>query len=149
MSDLYDEAADDPGLFDSPAECPGGVDVELLVKALEHITAHPDEWNQNYWARQGVFCGTTACLAGTTVQLAGYDIDWTPGIAACDGMGGLVAGVTVDGEAIPALARRLIGIDREQAEYLFYCWTTDVGELWRRAAEVSGGRVAVPAEFTL
>jgi hypothetical protein len=131
----------------SPADL-DGIDLPLLTKVLNHVTIHPDEWDQNYWARQGVFCGTTACLGGTTVLMAGYDIDWTPGAgAACDGMGGLISSQTCDAQFIPTLARELLGLDHDQAERLFHYYGRDVGELWRRAAEITGGRVAVPPEY--
>jgi len=40
--------------------------VPLLRKTLEHIEAHPEEWNQEYWR-----CGTTMCFAGTACHLDG------------------------------------------------------------------------------
>lgn len=37
-----------------------------LQAAMDHIEAHPDEWNQATWV-----CGTVACLAGHIVLQAG------------------------------------------------------------------------------
>src|SRR6476619_6827832 len=40
--------------------------VPLLLKALDHIEHHPDEWDQEKW-----ICGTTACFAGHAVLIDG------------------------------------------------------------------------------
>lgn len=136
---------DEPYWFDDP-ESVAAVDAVLLTKALEYITAHPEEWNQCCWVRYRPGCGTTACLAGTTVVLAGYDIDWTRGHQKHPN-GTVVAGLTTDGTAIEDRARMLLGLHPDAAEYLFHYYGDDLGALWRRAAVVSGGRVEVPSEF--
>lgn len=136
------EADDD---WDHPDQM-AAVDAERLTKSLERLTANPHEWGQGSWVRHYVDCGTTACLAGTTVQMAGYEIDWDRGSEIeCDGS--VVASFTTTGVSIEALARELLGLSAGAAEYLFHYYLHDIGELWRRAAQVTGGRVAVPAEF--
>lgn len=42
------------------------VNVPLLRKTLEHIEAHPEEWNQSAWA-----CGTAGCFAWHAAMLDG------------------------------------------------------------------------------
>lgn len=52
---------------------PPVLNVPLLRKTLEHIEAHPDDWNQCFW--RGVSyvaeCGTAMCFAGWACELAG------------------------------------------------------------------------------
>lgn len=122
------------------------VNAELLGKVLDHLTAHPEEWNQTSWVRSYPACGTTACLAGTTVQMAGHDIDWSHGFER-ERDGSVTASVTTDGRSIDQLAQELLGLDDSAALYLFHYYLSDIGELWRRAALVTDGRVAVPPEF--
>lgn len=43
---------------------------ELAWRVLDHIDAHPENWDQRRW-----WCGTGGCFAGWTVQLAGEDPD--------------------------------------------------------------------------
>lgn len=47
-----------------------------LKSALDHITAHPEEWDQEKWAEKTA-CGTSCCLAGHAAIQAGYELDWT------------------------------------------------------------------------
>lgn len=42
------------------------INVPLLRKTLEHIEAHPEEWNQSAWA-----CGTAGCFAWHAAMLDG------------------------------------------------------------------------------
>jgi hypothetical protein len=39
---------------------------ELAWRVLDHIDAHPEQWNQGHW-----WCGTGGCFAGWSVVLAG------------------------------------------------------------------------------
>jgi hypothetical protein len=51
----------------------------LLHKVLDHIEAHPEEWDQTEWAREVMgddgSCWTAYCFAGTAVAMME---DWTP-----------------------------------------------------------------------
>lgn len=47
--------------------------IPLLQKALDHIEAHPEEWDQRHWGLS-TSCGTVACLAGHITLADG----WTP-----------------------------------------------------------------------
>jgi hypothetical protein len=46
---------------------------ELAYKVLDHIDAHPEQWDQKAWLK-GTDCGTAACFAGWAVVLAGHDV---------------------------------------------------------------------------
>lgn len=46
------------------------VNVPLLRKTLEHIEAHPGEWDQENYR-----CGSAACFAGHAALLAGGEWD--------------------------------------------------------------------------
>lgn len=54
-------------------------DFPLLHKVLDHIEAHPEEWDQTAWAievmKEDGSCRTAYCFAGTTVAMME---DWTP-----------------------------------------------------------------------
>lgn len=83
--------------------------VALLRKTLEHIEAHPDEWDQKWWAAR-TKCGTTFCFAGWTVALgSSTEVAWQYGYAVC----------TATGELISDVARDLLGLDDNQADRLF------------------------------
>lgn len=45
---------------------------ELAYAVLDHIDAHPEQWNQGVWVRIRVRgCGTAACFAGWASLLSG------------------------------------------------------------------------------
>lgn len=50
----------------------------LLRKVLDHIDAHPDEWNQNEWGIQTErsSCGTAFCIAGHVAVMSGAEPVW-------------------------------------------------------------------------
>ena len=47
----------------------------LAYKILDHIDAHPEQWNQTTWFRESE-CGTAGCFAGWAVVLTGHDIEF-------------------------------------------------------------------------
>lgn len=121
------------------------VNVPLLRKTLEHITAHPEEHSQAAWAQrsyrdQGTLCGTTYCLAGHAVQFAGYDIDWERGTYTTD--------YVVDGGSIEHVAQRELGLSDPQVRRMFSVRTSLLG-LWALAADYSDGEIEVPARFNV
>jgi hypothetical protein len=67
----------------------------LAYKVLDHIDAHPENWNQAHW-----WCGTSGCFAGWTVQLSGE----TPDEQQC-----------IDGVHISHRAAQLLGFADEIA----------------------------------
>lgn len=113
------------------------VNKRLLRKTLAVIEAHPEHWDQESYASKNE-CGTTACFAGWAVVLSGYKLLYRHGSPSFghgrtlsevvarpeDAMlggrlmhfrGGLYRGVV----SIPAVARRLLGLDCDQAYSLF------------------------------
>jgi hypothetical protein len=125
-------------------------DVPLLRKVREQILHHPETHDQGWWMttvamqvsgaaaaapqyprgeryfghRQKVVYGTTACVAGWTVQLAGWQPVQEDAQAWADGIYthrtfqvSEVAGAQP--QTIPSVARRLLGLDETQADTLF------------------------------
>jgi hypothetical protein len=80
---------------------------ELAYRVLDHIDAHPEQWNQSLYIGKAE-CGTVACFAGWTVLLSGA----TPkfygvyeGSTAAAALGGLH-------HVVPELAEELLGASR-------------------------------------
>jgi hypothetical protein len=79
----------------------------LAYQVLDHIDAHPEQWNQGIYIGEAS-CGSVGCFAGWTVLLSGavpvYD----------EFSGGLTDVVMVDGEPriVSSYAQELLGIDR-------------------------------------
>ena len=119
------------------------VNVELLRKTLEHITAHPEEWDQGIWARRDA-CGTALCAAGHAVQIAGHKLHW---VACCDSpdCGALARAITAAGELrpIPDVAREELGLTKEQGDWLFG-GLNSLPDLWEIANYYTDGAIEVP-----
>lgn len=51
------------------------LNVDLLRQVMAQIEAYPESWNQGNWFRKtpDTECGTTACFAGWTCQLTGWE----------------------------------------------------------------------------
>lgn len=115
------------------------IDVPLLRKTLEHITAHPEEHQQGVWGERflDTACGTAFCLAGHAVQFAGHEIEWD---------GDAVADCVVGGAAIEFVAQRELGLEARQADVLFNAFNTQQ-DLWRLASEYTHGAIEVPETF--
>ena len=99
----------------------------LLRKVLEHIDAHPEEWDQTLWGTNHAFvneygqvtydlqrdataCHTACCIAGWAIMIDGtYKVGFPAG-----GM------VVEDAMRDPGqVARELLGITRDEASILF------------------------------
>jgi hypothetical protein len=122
------------------------INVELLRKTLEHITAHPEEHDQTQWAVKTDGCGTAYCLAGHAVQLAGHTIRWRAAkdwkrtglrVVACD---------VEDGRFISDVATQELGLSSIQAADLFSA-NNDIGTLWRLASDYTNGAIEIPERF--
>jgi len=108
---------------------------ELAYRALDHIDAHPESWDQRTWG-----CGTVACFAGWAVILSG-------GVLDADGYdSNVVAGPEeLVGMTVEAAANRLlqanVWAERSDGEvdWLFSADNTreDLGSL---VAEIFGPR---------
>ena len=56
---------------------------ELGRQVLDHVDAHPEQFDMWQWGYESTVCGTVACLAGRTLLLSGYSLDddghfWSP-----------------------------------------------------------------------
>lgn len=134
------------------------LDVPILRKALEHITAHPDEWEQKRWATK-TLCGTSCCLAGTILAQQGYNFvfpegDWdTEYVTKDDGPAEYIPRVA----AKELLGRPIIywnndGGDSDGDPEFFRVselWqgSNTLSDLWRQASELTDGEIKVPEEF--
>src|SRR5919108_1047214 len=132
------------------------IDVARLRKELEFVTDHPEHWDQESWLRAAT-CGTVGCLAGNAVLHAGYEPH-----GALRTYGGATSYVRVPGDHPDALAtgyadgrhiasvcdvaRRLLGLDYQQASQLFYESNT-LRTLWELAARFTDGEVEVPLDL--
>lgn len=127
------------------------INVPLMRKVLEHITEHPEEHDQQSWAEKTA-CGTTYCMAGHAVLMAGHEIAWSA-----------IAGVYLEEDGadrvtepietsesftqyIPHVAAHELGIDHMQASMLFYD-STYLEELWEVANFITDGEIEVPEQF--
>lgn len=134
------------------------IDVELLRKELEHVTAHPEEWDQTRWIVR-TSCGTTGCLAGGTALRAGYrpyevtdvigQLTWVY-VAHDDPIrdSSSVEDLTAPDPrvlSVSSVARRLLGITNTQANDLFAPHNT-LEDLWIIASELTDGAIEVPPD---
>lgn len=116
------------------------LNVPLLTKVLDHITAHPEEHDQRSWAIRKDGCGTACCVAGWAVVMSGHEFAWW------EWSDGDVADETVDHELIGHVAQRELGLTYEQARLMFRGDNT-LYTLWYLAAEYTHGEITPPAEF--
>lgn len=106
--------------------------IDLAERVMQHIEAHPDEWDQSAWVNTwDGHCNTTMCFAGTTLFLSGYRINQqisrfvTP-----DGQD------EVPGEVVGMLAAELLGMTTGQLDPVFHCYTNDPTVLRERLEHV-------------
>lgn len=116
------------------------INVPLLRKTLEHITAHPEEWNQDVWAKR-TECGTACCLAGTALAIQGYEFDW-------DNNGPLMSLLgesfwLTDGRGIDEAAIEELGLTNDEADRLFD-GDNSLHTLWSLAEDFTDGEIAIP-----
>lgn len=122
--------------------------VPLMLKVLEHITAHPDEHDQHTWATRAPHCGTTYCFAGWAVVLTGHDVKWTPHGWCCEfpGCKRESAALTTDRRTIHDVAREELGLTVRQADDMFWGGNS-LRWLWETAADITRGEIVPPPEF--
>lgn len=139
---------------------------ERLRAGLLYITEHPKHWDQNTWGATTVSgpeypCGTSACLFGHVAIAAGlaepgraYKTAGRPGWLLEINDAGIellkytvpmapLAGVRL---AFLSLGALLLGLSGAQA-YELSDLTNSLATLWRLAAEITEGRVSLPAEL--
>lgn len=93
----------------------------LLRKVLDHIDAHPDEWNQGAWIQRTATssCGTAACIAGWACLINGDQPDFANDYA----QGSHTPVVTLDDGASATVAERaqqLLGLTNNERLDLFH-----------------------------
>lgn len=119
------------------------INVALLRKTLEHITAHPKEWDQGAWAVRASSgrrsCGTAYCLAGTALVLDGHRIKWEAGQRE--------SAYLTDGRYIADAARELLGLDEHEAAELF-SGDNSLRHLWECASHLTDGEIEIPADLS-
>ena len=107
----------------------------LLRKVLDHIDAHPDEWNQSMWATE-TECGTAYCVAGHAVAM-------TEGVIFDEfGYGPAESLCWTDG------AQKALGVTDDEGLSLFYAGNTraDVQRAAERIAAADDAAAARPAD---
>lgn len=112
------------------------INVPLLRKTLEHITAHPTEWNQEYWGRtfnneRDEVCGTAYCLAGHAVVMTGHTLTFS---------NGGYSHFTDQGEEIGEVAERELGLTYDEAYELFHDQNS-LFDLWELAEQFTDGEI--------
>lgn len=126
------------------------LNVPLLTKVLEHVTAHPEEWDQSNWAVRRD-CGTTYCVAGWTVTMTGHDVDWHEfwnlplGVHRSDyadvhSLAGYTDTTSGCRAYIPDVAQFELGLSYEQRKRLFK-GSNNLDTLWQLADEFSHGEI--------
>jgi len=110
---------------------------ELAYLVLDHIDAHPEQWDQGRWISRpdGADCGTAGCFAGWACMLSGNQPDWTMS------NGKWTNTVTADGywKYVGDRAAELLGISEVDAEMLFDA-DNQRDDLDRHVAEIFGPR---------
>lgn len=118
-----------------------GVNVPLLRKVLEHITEHPEEWDQTVWARPTA-CGTAYCVAGWAVTMAGLTVD----MERLNNAG--YRGTLTDGRPVWDAAAALLGVPKvdflDDAEGDIFDPCNDLHDIWRIASELTHGEIEIP-----
>ena len=71
------------------------MNIELLKRAVNHIIEHPESWDQNRWHSA---CNTKHCMAG---------------------LGQFLGGLTMSSATAEQDGRRVYGLTREDADWLF------------------------------
>ncbi len=108
------------------------INIPLLRKVLDHITEHPEEWEQDLWAMRRE-CGTSFCVAGHAAVMAGHQIRWDDGVATH----------TTEHATIRAVATRELGLTNLQSLRLFNADNT-LPELWAYACSFTDGEIQLP-----
>lgn len=100
----------------------------LARRVLEHIEAHPEQWNQRRWAVRSE-CGTSFCFAGHAVHLTHPDALYLFGLDLLDGdERNHAVKVLIPGRPGPEYVRdvavQLLGLSDYDARLLFHASNT-------------------------
>jgi hypothetical protein len=115
---------------------------ELAYRVLDHITAHPKEWNQTIYLRKD-HCGTAACFAGWTVLLSGDRPNWSEGWPAHGGevTDVVTAAQSPDSVCVSDRATELLDITSWDAFGLFDA-NNSMDDLCEQVVDIFGPRPA-------
>lgn len=93
-------------------------DEAMLRKVGDYIAEHPEEYDQSFWAQKSA-CGTTHCVAGTTVFLSPefQTFIWYQGSIFT--WSGMFTKENGEYRSIMLQATYLLGLDCEEAYMLF------------------------------
>lgn len=131
------------------------VNIPVLRKGLEHITAHPEEWSQGDWLVR-TECGTAGCLAGTLALQAGFTPFWLAGEVFAE------MAIAPDGDQRPRfisvvaveallgpIGEGLFGPRRSAYRQIreMFGGSNSLYVLWSMAAELTNGEITVPADL--
>jgi hypothetical protein len=128
------------------------VNVPLLRKGLEHITAHPEEWDQQSWAVQTP-CGTQFCLAGHVASMIGHEMRWDVSDCGCGDLSCCPAAASCvvsedDAEAtIGDVAGDALGLTYRQRDALFW-GGNNLETMWELASHYTNGEIQPPENMT-
>lgn len=120
------------------------MNIERMQKLLDHVTAHPEEHDQNTWG-QKTACGTTMCLAGHAVEMFGAGIAWMPLDPYSRDPDTVQAVAIFDktGREIPEAAAELLDLTLDEMTHLFYTAQT-ADDLWKTASVYTRGKLELP-----
>lgn len=123
------------------------VNVPLLRKVMDHITAHPEEYDQREYAVR-TDCGTTHCVAGWALALSGREFIFRA-LRVCDhrtaaDFGWQAELGVVSGDYTHGAAAEALGLKWADAERLFDIDNTLPG-VWRIVEELTSGEITRPA----
>jgi hypothetical protein len=115
---------------------------ELAYRVLDAVNANPANFDMDTWVRvspdhntvgleqlTGPACGTTACFAGWTVALSGYEMTRDREVVKANRM---------VSPSVGAFAAELLGLDDDVRDDLFCADSQDFGE--ELVAEIFGPR---------
>lgn len=123
--------------------------IALLKTTLDFIQANPDKHDQADWVEVNR-CGTTMCFAGHAAALSGAEVPKDNKAWRLNPDGSLVErdenGRRTGGILIEDYARELLGMNYDEASFIFYCTENEeipnrinyLIDLWERGEEYDG-----------
>lgn len=102
--------------------------VALLTQTLEYIRAHPDELVQHTWR-----CNTGCCFAGHAAILSGARWQDPKRLSS------VITTPNGSEEWVSSYAKRVLGLNRTEADWLFDANNT-LGDLVRKVAALAAGQ---------
>lgn len=113
-------------------------DIKAMRAILAYIKAHPEDWDQRYWAVRVLRGRATYNFAGLAIVLDGQTILWTEGdnyASHCKR-----PGQSWPTERIQSRAQRVLGLTDTQADMLFGGGNT-LADLKRLVSQIRTGNL--------